>query len=595
MKKGKVVAMIAMVVISVAIVSTAIGMTIFTVLKNRRNAQFHYELTKIDTLLTKGNLIDASAQMNLLDEPPKGYQIGMSYLKRAFLISDGLKDYSLLLKTAKKIYEINDPVQEITAIYVYALLRKKEFNRAYKLAKNLKESRYSSLLAESYLQAVSQKHNKKEEDSILSEEDRHLLDLKDFDAEQVESLIPIYEGAMLYSSDLRLIKNLVLLYCAKGEYKKAWLLASQRLKSSALQLYIQVGYDAGHFDEVLSAIEMLESPSSSHASLNLSELLLIKADLYLHLQRPKEALLLYKKFIEDNPDFSVVPYRNFAFLAQFVNPEKRSEFGIDDEGLRRIYEKILDFKEPYSDLYTSDVELILTYVELLNRMGKKDSAIAFLNRYVQFPAVEANTQMHLMLHRLVDAAKIDYYISQLDYLMNKDPDNELIPKSLAYYLIAFPDRKPQLDRVLTLSKDRFHHREWIDHYSAWAALLDPSLKSYQEAGSLYSDLYRRYKRWEYAKNASEIYSFISDLPEAMRMANEAENRLLAVKPSSSLTTKEGNRNLKEKFALVKVLQARISEKMGKFEEAREDYRAALSYDPANIDAILALQRLIQEK
>lgn len=593
MKKRKVVLVFSMIFASVLIVGLISFAVVKTVLKNRRNSQFYYELTQIDQLITDGNLIDAAAQVSLLENPPIGVEIGMDYLKRAFLICDGLKDYSYLLKPAQKVHAINKPVQEFSAVYVYALLRNNHIHQAFSHSKELKNRAYSSLVAEAYLRASSKELDETTR-AFITNSDMAILDLQDFDNQNLSRLISIYEGAIESSSDIRLIKNLVLLYCAQGEFQKAWQIAVERLKSSAPFLYMQVGYDASQFEEVLFTIELLEDKYKESDKDKWAQLLLLKSDLYLHLGKPIEALFIYKMLIASYPDYSIVPFKNIVPLALSLDIDMRIAHGVTDSELYEIFFYLLDSKVPYSDIYTKDMELVIQYVELLSRLGKTDSAIGFLNRYINNDIKDVNSQLLLIYHNITDSKKIDYYISQLDFLMHKDPDNELIPITLAYYLLPLHDRKSQLENVVRISRQRFNNVEWVEFYGGYLSILGGNLSDFKEAASIFERLYNKYQRWEYAKALGEIYSYISDLPKAIKYALEAENRLLAYKPLLETSKNASNSQLKSDFAKVKSLQGRIFEKQQKLDDARNAYGSALSYDASNIDAILSLQRLIKQ-
>ena len=425
MKKGKVALVVSMICISAMVVSISAFFIFKTVIKNKKNSQFYYELTKIDQLITDCNLIDAAALFSLLDSPPIGLEIGMDYLKRAFLISDGLKDYSHLLKPAQTVYKINKPTQEFLAVHIYALLRNNQIHQAFSLTKGLTNRNYSSLVAEAYLRASSKTINETTA-SLFTQGDKAILDLKDFDAQNINRLISIYEGAIESSLDVRLIKNLVLLYCANGDFKKAWQICVERLKSAAPCLYLQVGYDASQFEEVLFAVELLEEKYKNSDKDKWASLLLLKADLYLHMEEKVKALYIYKMLITNYPTFSVVPYKNLIPLALSLDLDSRIATGVTDRELYEIFYYLIDSKEPYSDIYTKDIELVIDYVELLTRLEKRDSAVGVLNRYINSDIDDINSKLMLIYHNITDSKKIDYYISQLDFLMHKDPNNELI-------------------------------------------------------------------------------------------------------------------------------------------------------------------------
>lgn len=565
------------ILISSALVLSGLFFSVSLFLKNRRNAQFYYEVTEIDRLIDKGKLVDASARFRLISAPPAGLENGMIYLKRSWQIAEGLKDYSLMLNAAHVVWDDEEPYQEVAALYVYALLRSGNHSKAFKMAgKYLRDSRYSSLVAEAYIKASSAALLPGS-DAILSDEDRTLLDIRDFSEENTDKLISIYRGAVLSSNDIRLVKNLVLLYCAQGRFDEAWKLTVERLRSDAPELYLQVAYDSRQYEEALSVIDRLEGELTGEA---LADLLLVKADILLLRNNKLGALSIYQSLIEDAPEYSVIPYRNLIPIAFQLNAAQRVKMELEDKDLLEFYEPLFADKDPYSDPFTGEVELVLLYAELLKRTERIDEAAGFLKRYIY--ANEGNPELELMLHQLVDSSRSDLFISQLQYLMQKDPGNELIPQTLCYYLKAFPDRRLQLRNTLSLAQQNFHDRQWIDFYRAWLYLLEDHSGAYLSAAEIFQNLLNRRPRWEYAANAAEIYCHLSKTSEAERLAGHAETLLMG-DPSRT----------GEKFGDLKRLQGWIYEKSGDSEDAILAYESAIVYDPANIDAILALKKLQQ--
>lgn len=581
-KKGFVVVFIALA--SILIVSLTVFFSVNAFLKNRRNAQFNYELDRVDLYLLNGNLTDAAAHFQLLDSPPLGIRNGLIYLKRAWKISTGLNDYKILAKAAQAVYDENELNQDITAIYVYALLRTYDYKKAYKLAmEQLHNERFSSLIAESYLKLSASSVDLEKQENLLPE-DRLLLSMTDLNMNELDSLISIYEVALTNSSDIRLVKNLVLLYCGKGEYDKAWPIAFSRLKEEAPELFLQVALDSKHYEEAFAVLNSLiqkyeENPSDDQKYL---DLLLIQADVFLKTHQSDLALETYKRFIKAKEDFSVIPYRNLIPLSLELNQQQRIAYQVTDQEIYEVFSNLFLEKEPFSDPYTKDLEMILSFAELLARIDKTEQAKNFLENYIKINNQDSN--INLLLYRLVDSSRPDYFISQLNFLMQQDLTNELIPLTLCHYLIAFPDRKLQLENVLRQARSIYGDKDWILFYEAWSAILSQDPANFKKSADLFAMLFNRYNLWEYAYNSAEVNNFISNLSVADEFAQKAEISLLSDKTLSG-------KHLKASFGKVKTLQGTIFEKKGMTEDAINAYESALQYDSSNIDAILALQKL----
>lgn len=522
------------------------GIGVFARISLRQKAQNQvaYQLSVIDRQIESGHLAQAEQLLEDLKSFSADFVVLKPILKRVFQIAQKKNDYKRFAVFTADAFARHPGERDARNLYVYALLKTSEYDKAWSVANDAKASAVlPTLLSEAALRCGKAEEVKT---SALDSLSRAAITVALSDDPNG------YLTLSQKSSDPRLMKNRILSLALAGDIAEAFALFEEKVGKEDPVLGSYLAYDAGALESAYSYAQMSDSELSPQAD---RDWLLFHADLALAFGVTNEAAALYADFVQAFPDYSYVPYYNLAYIYRDM-PETVAYM---EQGV-----------SVFPGVALLNLKLADDYVKLNEIEKAKTTLENFLKIEVDHPDAA------LAYEFLLAPISPERFIGALWNLYNNNRKiNEKIPRAFLWYLTGLAD-SAEIDRLLIHCRRDYGERSWIDFYDGVSAVLKEDFAAAYEAFSKCSRKAVR-ETGHYAMGYQPFYN-CALLSLYFGFSDRALTEADAVYSYIDW-------NDKPLAAAVHVLYGRIYLMQKEFEKAMRSFRLAHDLDPANIEVI----------
>jgi tetratricopeptide (TPR) repeat protein len=421
-------------------------------------------LKKIDSFIIKGNLVEAESLLARVFSQAKTGQVFLQILKRFHTIAVIRNDFKILKDYAVKAYEKLSGNSKLAIIAIYAALRAGDLDYSLKISSKFETEK---TVLPFFLETIMRGNlnidlHKLEKAEALN----YLLEL-----ESTSDPDRFIEAAASYAEN-RLFLDAALLYLKNGDYKNAYLIAEKYLPDSPFnELGGIIAYDAGEYPSALVRLKevLRENPERS-------DIYIMVGDVSLALGLLEEANRYYKKVIQTDPKYSVIPYVNLAFILKTQNKVNEAV-------------SILENAQSY---FPNDKLLTLELVKLLNSLQEKEKASFLLNKYLEVNQEDFDANLLKVYLEWGDIPPLQYKI-KLRELFNSNLRNDRSCQILAWYLIDTNELESAQNvlREYELATKEVH-TPWIYHLKG---IIEALLGNNEKALSLLQESLSLQENW----------------------------------------------------------------------------------------------------
>jgi hypothetical protein len=527
----------------------------------RGDSQVQEILVDIDYELSMGYYRKALEGLNRAVSAAQGEYNLLRVLKRAYAISDNLKDSSVFLTAAREAWEKIPGSKDLAKAYLFSAIRSQLDPAGRTLLSGATSDRdIQYLQVEAYLRGSLAELPLQRREGALEE----LLSL----TEQRDPVELQRQGTRL--DEPRLYLDAALLWMKEGQPGAA-LAALERYPDNTLFVEpgIYIAYDAGYGEKALRYLH------SHPEAQDRSDLLIMEADLNLLLGNRQEAVRLYRRIISVDPDYSWVPYLNLAGLVEADGDEATAHH----------------FRQIAFQSFPETAEVVLSYAQSLSRRSGKDRAAELVVKYLEWEPgdIEAN----LLLLDLKDTASSPaLYEAALWKLFNQFPGSRKLCETLFLYLLEFNDLEgaEAVLRHYELAAGGANAPWFLDYRAVLAALG----RNYSTAVALIRKRLVVQDSWRARYNLALILAEAGQAREAIDELIAAENALTAGRqsaPQQEPAVREQQNSFRSR------IRSKIGEQylaLGDETAARRECEYALDLDVSNFHAHRILRILAGE-
>ncbi|MGL4986297.1 MAG: tetratricopeptide repeat protein, partial [Treponemataceae bacterium] len=245
------------------------------------SASFSGNLALLDVYIEQFKMSEAVALLKKISKNLSSPANVLSVYKRCIQIGE-LKLGKQTLNRGRKLFPSS---LELKAVYVQFLINQGDLNEAFTVGKSLEGTSYGSLVSE----VLFRMHLN--QDVFFSPSFFNTF----IDAANITKN-PIY------------LQNAAIIKAVNGSLSEAIELHPPNLISDQNPLFwAKLAYDAENFYYSLLDISVADNPSA--------EILLLKADIFLRLEKIQAAMQTYLDIYEQVPYYSPIPYLNIAYTA----------------------------------------------------------------------------------------------------------------------------------------------------------------------------------------------------------------------------------------------------------------------------------------
>ncbi|WP_319561203.1 tetratricopeptide repeat protein [Marispirochaeta sp.] len=509
-----------------------------------RDLDFREVLSDFDDLIAAGRnteALDALRSISKLELSSFQY---LQILKRAYAFAFEAGAESLFSDLARNAAERFPGREELWFIYCRALIMNGNPEKAGELAqKNLRSGKFLGMRAESFLAANMEMDRYLDEEAAKSSFRTGGL-IRLLNSRDPKQFVSV--GKEWNSTEL--IADAALLYAEGGSVTEANELMKNSSENKFPELSLQLAYDAGDPQYGLVLIQQMRNSSDVSEPI----LQLYQADFSFALGRGKKTLEVYQDLMQENPDYSVLPYVNAAVL----------DSAFAEDYLRR------------GITYHPESTILLERLgELYYQTGETGTAGETFNKLLEIdpenPAVKIRlADLKLGAGSMGSTARL--------WSAYHGENGENLALFLGWRL--FGNRDEEGLRVLT---ELQYQRSGRDQKVLEGLLL--SLKrDYRNAAENFEAAYKINRYWEYLYNAGRLYL----------AAGDAENALDVFKQADEIFTMQEDFSSENRSRLwLGIGESHLA--MGDIRNSSNALAYALDLDPDNLRASLLINTLNQ--
>lgn len=541
--KGFIVAFVSICVLAVLGGGIAAGVRI--ALKHKAQTQVSYQLEGIDRQIAKGHYSQAEQLLEDLKTFSLDFSVSKEVLKRVYKIAVEKDNFSRFADFGEHVYRNYPDRRDARSLYVYALLRTGQYDKAWSVASDSFETVgiLSSLLSEAALRSQNDdKLNLASLDSLS----RAAVSVARSD--DPNGYLCLSEN----NDDSRLVKNYILSLALAGNVKEAFSLFDRKIGKSHPVLGSYLAYDA---EEDEAAYSYAQMPDRDFFLEHNRDWFLFLADLSLELGITNEAAALYADFVKMYPDYSYIPYYNLAY----IYGETPEAVAFMEKGVRA-----------FPGIALLNLKLAEDYIKL----NEQEKAKAVLENFLKIDV--DNPDAVIAYQFLLSTVSPERFIGALWNLYNNNKGiNEKIPQVFLWYLTGLSDYA-EMETLLKHCRRDFGSRAWIDFYAGVSAVLK---EDFPAAYDFFSECTHkavretgRYRMGYQPYYNCALLSLYFGYPD--RALSEADKARSYVDWEDAPLA-----------AAVHVLYGRIYLMKKEYEKAMRSFRLAHDLDPANIEVI----------
>lgn len=531
--------------VAVLVVALALGATIFFIVQAReeRVVQSSKEIIEeIDSQLERGYMNQARDTMERLARSDVSAATYLMLLKRADILRKQTESWELFLEIARRGHEGYPGRTDLYALYIYALLRSDQQDRAVKLAaeRSVEGERWADLREELSLYLKREDAGEKRAEGAKQELYQSLQ------SESPELFFRLYRT----TGNSGFLLDAALLAARNGSLPRAWemLQNEPHLLRNHPQLAFFLALDAGRPEQARQLLDRFpgEFPED--------ERLLLHADLAFRLGETSAAEELCKRIIREHPEVSWIPYHNAVYTSL-------------ERGAMPADELLL----PNEEFGGSRGEYLLNVAQLLIAYDRPDEAQRVL-RSDETIADDA-TEYQLVMERTRETVNPERYKALLRMMVNRD-GGQKYAMHLAWFYLGIEDYKG-LAELLDYYRQRYGETPWLSFYEG---VLAYERGRYPEAAGHFRESSTARQIWESAYNAALANARAGEINAALSLLEEA--RLLCGETSECDT--------------IHFAKADIHLRHGDYEKARGELKKGFAIDEHDIDGRL-LEEILKER
>ena len=530
--------------LSVVLILAILLISISVKQKNKESIQSI--ITIIDADLENGLYNDTEKLLKLAASKADDSLSWLMILKRSYLLSGIIEDYSLFQELSKLAMTDLGGRDDIRICSIFADIRSGNYEIAIKnsLKYFADKTEYQSLISEALLKTDPE-----------TDFDLHSLGSYNFLLNCVTSNDPyIMQEAAENFNNNELFLNAALLRLYNGNFQNAFLVAEDYLVDKYPDFFLITAFDSGKYRKVIELI------SNADQKVLKDEIKVLIGESYLKLEDNKSAFSFYTNFILEYPAFSPVPYLNLSYLTIDNNIDDSIEYLLNG----------LKFFPGNDNLY---IALAALYGSE-NQYNDAEEVLAIL-----FEIDPENIAAQLIGLKISNINNKERYTSELWKMFNKNDDNTM----LTLYFLWFTAGSGDLESMkIILSRFKGDPGEWIDFYYGLSAVFDCD---YITAKEYFLSSNNKKERWESIYNAAIISFYEEDFGVAIELFRNAESKLI-------LTPFTEDRS--ENIGQIRIKIGLVLYKSNDLEGALREIRYGLEMSPSNLEGELLL-KMLEEK
>lgn len=541
--KGFIVAFVSFCVLIV--LGGGIAFSVKIALKHKAQTQVSYQLSVIDRQIEKGHFSQAEQLLEDLKNFSLDFSVSKEVLKRVFKIANEKNNFSRFADFSEKLFRNYPGKRDARSLYVYALLKTGQYDKAWAVAFESFESVgiLPSLLAEA---AIRSQNVDRLNAASLDSLSRAAISVAG--ADDPNGYLYLSE----HYDDPRLTKNYILSLALAGNMKESFSLFDEKIGKSHPVLGSYLAYDAGEPEAAYSYAQMLDRNFFLEHN---RDWFLFLADLSLDLGVTNEAAALYTDFVKMYPDYSYIPYYNLAYIYRDT-PEAVSYM---EKGV-----------SAFPGIALLNLKLAEDYVKL----NETEKAKTVLENFLKLDV--DNPEAVLAYQFLLSSVSPERFIGALWNLYNNNRGlNEKIPQVFLWYLTGLSD-STEIDRLLIHCRRDFGPRAWIDFYDGVSAVLkedfSAAYKAFSECSNKAVRETGRYRMGYQPYYNCALLSLYFGYPDRALRETDAARPYIDWEDASLV-------------ASIHVLYGRIYLMKKEYEKAMRSFQLAHDLDPANIEVI----------
>lgn len=385
-------------------------LTIYIVTSLSSSDKFDIAISEADRAIYSEYYVNAKDDIEVAGRHAESRMEWLMVLKRAYIVSDNIDDWSFLEKISAKSVRSIKGAEDLWAIYVSSLIWNGKYDKAGKEALRLNSDEYATIRGEAILSLKSLEINPDQEpiggliDRLKSAPD------------------PVYyeEIAKIAAND-KLLLDAALLYLLEGNYKKAYELSLQIVDTDiSPEVLGAIAYDAGEWERALFQYKKQLELDIKFENERWTTYHMI-ADLLVLTDSLSDADYYYEKSMSINPNGAWQSYLNLSIYYDLKDINKQS-YSIMEEAVNRFPDR---------------GEVISCFVQNFN-----DEYDVFTRNTIDRYLVNNPDDSELMLMRLnyfPQELSPDRYNALLWSFFNKNSSSKDIARFLIWYLIGIDD------------------------------------------------------------------------------------------------------------------------------------------------------------
>ncbi len=534
-------------------------MTIFFIFQVQNKTslrQESFELRKIEGFLEKGYRDEAERAIRALSRRDLSAVSHVRLLKSAWKFSLKSGEYRLLNECAERSYDAFPARSEITALYIFSLLRTGDTETAVSVYADseLDEEKWSDLATEMLLYIPKEPKDSSDSEGLPSKEE-HLIGLSR------ESGPEHFLDFANRTKNPGFLQDALLLLLNRGEIERAYSLGPGRDFSSGEELsgklpgelLFFIAYDAREWE---AAYEYLADYFKNSTEIERGYL---KADLHMRQSEYGEAAEVYRKILSGGTADQDTALYNLAWI------------DLTDDGTGQARVNLSELEPSVAVLYDLAEMMIAD-----NRTAEAERIMSLLDSSQQ-----GETQFKLLEEGMGHTVNPERYVSLLWRMV----DQERYARYRGWFLIGLEDFSG-LQSLVEIGEKKHGSTYWSLFFRG---VINLSLGDYRRSAEEFLESYRRHRHWVSAYNAAVAYGADGQVREALNQLEKAE---LALKQGWN----EDGEDEMDKEALASVLLKRAELLMfpRNFTAAEDVLNQIEGIAPSNLHADILRAMLVAE-
>lgn len=529
---------ILIVLISVSLVLSVTILTPLFVIKQKLATQVTQTLKEAYSNVDSGYMEKAKQNLDKNLSVFSGPQtLWIEVLRLVELLARETEDNDYYLKWAKKAHA-DKKSPNLAIIYADALCKAGEYKKAFNVVKNLNTAEAKAIKAYS----LKRTGNASAKDIAFIDSEYSVF----FKLSEITTSEEYIGLDKRFNRD-EFKKNAAVLMMAEANLKDAYNLSKNKLWERYPLMHAYISYDNYEFNDALTSLDYFFSKNPST-----EDLLLFQNDILIKIGENEKAIDFYYNFIEENPEYSFIPYNNVSLL------EKNN---ISDNSR-------LDILKKGHKYFSNNVDLVLSLSDLYVKKNDVDQALEVLKEYLRL--YPDDVEAKLKYNFLSEKETVEKFIGILWQLRYDNPDNQRVLQMLAWYLLGIYDFV-ELEIVLETAEETFGYLPWIKLYYG---ILDAQKGDTFSAYDNFLSSVKYQKCWEGYYNAALISYTQANYPAVIENLEEAF-RLVT------------NENLAESNFYW--LMAEVENSKENYTKAKDFLILSLGKNPQNLKAQLRLK------